>query len=220
MNSFIYFIEITENNAPVFDDARLLRFVSEEKRRRLENYHFPIDRKLSLYAELLVRVQAAALLGLHNSDIVFNTNKYGKPYLKDNPDFHFNFSHTRNAIMVAFSDNEIGVDIERIRPCDLKIAKRFFTPDETEYIQESCDIDKAFYEIWTKKEAYIKNIGTGLSTRLHSFNILHPSIKPTFCIFEKDEYFISACSKSFVSESPAFVVLTENELMLSFFSHV
>lgn len=135
----------------------LLDLVSKEKQEEINHFRFHIDKKLSLYSNVLVRILIRKFLNINNSHIVFQKNGYGKPLLMNYADFHFNISHTRNAFVVAISDGVVGVDIENVRTADLKIAKRFFTDNEYIYITElEVGTDERFFEIWTKKEAYVK----------------------------------------------------------------
>lgn len=212
----IYFAEISEVESA--ETADLLKLISHEKQKKLMQYHFPIDRKLSLYAELLVRYKAMCLLDLTNNEIEFETNEYGKPHLKGYPEFYFNISHTRNAIAVAFSNETIGVDIEKIRDADLQIAQRFFTNSEQRYIGASLDdeYNRRFYEVWTKKEAYIKCIGTGLTTSLKSINVVDTKGAELIYIREIKKYILSVCCREFAAETPTFVMYTEDDLQLSF----
>ncbi len=192
----LYYAELNDVlDAEVF--KRLISFVSINKYEQIKRFHFDIDRKLSLYSEILVRTIAYKELNILNREIIFCRNKYGKPYLKSYPDFHFNLSHTRNAIIVAISDKPIGIDIEKIRVADVKIARRFFTESEVAYIKKArIDMDKRFYEVWTKKEAYIKFMGKGFSIPLNSFDTLDGDISKQILTFEKGEYIISVCNES------------------------
>jgi 4'-phosphopantetheinyl transferase len=214
MSMKIYFAEISETENIQTSD--LMRLVSTEKQGKLNRYRFPIDRNLCLYAELLVRQQAMFLLGLDNDEIEFGAKKYGKPFLRGHPAFHFNISHTQNAIAVAFSDSEIGVDIEKVQPPDFQISKRFFASSEQDYIHSHKNPDRAFYEVWTKKEAYIKCIGTGLMKPLKSFDIFDIKNATSTYMYEMGEYVISVyCKKSLTEEQPL-IILTENDLLSSF----
>ncbi len=96
------------------------------------------------------------LLSTENVQIAFNEN--GKPYLKDYPDFYFNISHCEDTVAVAFGGSELGVDIEKLRTVNPRVADRFFTQREREQIKVSDD----FFKIWTKKEALIKRYGKSL----------------------------------------------------------
>lgn len=214
MDTKIVFAKISSTSEHMTDN--LLRLVCDERRERINKFQFDIDRKLSLYSELLVRYQACKELNLLNNQIVFEKSKNGKPLLGDHPEFHFNISHTRNAIAIAFSNNEIGVDVELIKPVDLAIANRFFTSSEQEYITSHDNPDYAFYEVWTKKESYIKYLGTGLSTPLNSFNVLDDNLKAMMNTFLTGQYIVSSCCNLFINTKPIISVMTENELHLLF----
>jgi len=208
----IFFAKISPVWENITDD--LIKMVSSERQARLAKFRFDIDRKLSLYGELLVRYQICKLLDLDNKGIMFTKNKSGKPYLQNYPEFHFNISHTRNAIAVAFSNSEIGIDIEKIKSPDFKIAKRFFTSSEQNYIFTQENSERAFYEIWTKKEAYIKYTGTGLSVSLKSFNVLDDKNTTMSYMVEIEDYILSSFCEKFIKEEPTVTVLTENDLQI------
>lgn len=214
MTTQTFFAEISSIQEPKTND--LMKCVSNERRVQLAKFKFDIDRKLSLYAELLVRYQACKTLGLNNKEIIFIKNRNGKPYMQYHPEFQFNISHTRSAIAVACSNNEIGIDIEKINLPEYKIAKRFFTSYEQEHVFSHEHPERAFYEIWTKKEAYIKHIGTGLSTQLNSFNVLDVKNVSMSYTVEIRDYIISVCCKELLAKEPTFINMTESELQ-SFF---
>jgi len=172
----------------------LLTFVSKEKKEQINRYYFNVDKKLSLYADLIVRVIACKTFGLTNKDIDFFKSEYGKPNLNNYLNFHFNVSHTRNAIAVVVSDSQVGVDIEKIREAEFKIVNRFFTQPEIEFIDNTvAESKKRFYIVWTKKEAYIKYIGKGLYIPLNSFNVFDETISKKMQTIVKDNYVISIC---------------------------
>lgn len=189
----LYFLQINETiDEPIF--LQMLELLSPEKREQIKRYRFDLDKKLSLYSEALVRILACQFLNISNKDITFVKSSFGKPYIQEYSNFHFNISHTKSAIAVIISDKSIGVDIEAIREADMLIANRFFTDDEIRYITEANEYkNKRFFEIWTKKEAYIKYIGKGLSIPLNSFNTLDDDLSSIITTFEKDGYIISVC---------------------------
>ncbi len=80
----------------------------------------------------------------------------------------FNLSHSGMYVAAAFGTEDIGVDVELMRTGKQKIAQRFFAEDERKYL-EKCWTDEAFTGIWTRKEAYIKAVGTGIAMSLDSF---------------------------------------------------
>lgn len=156
-----------------------------------------IRNKLVLYSELLLRVVLCKELNISNKEIVLEYNDYGKPFLRNYNNFYFNVSHTENAIVIAISDKCIGIDIEKIRTINLSIAKRFYADFEKKYLFQSQEnIYERFFEIWTKKEAYIKYIGKGLSIPLDSFDIFNTTISKQICFLKKSDYIISICSDS------------------------
>lgn len=114
----------------------------------------------------------------------------GKPYFKDLNTLQFNISNSHGLQAVAIGDCEVGVDIEKIRKADLRVAKRF-TQSEREYILEQ-DSQKRFFEVWTKKEAYLKYKGIGLKGGLDSFSVFDISEKIT--TFAQSDFIISVCS--------------------------
>lgn len=115
----------------------------------------------------------------------------GKPYIKTCHSLYFNVSHSKDLQAVAISDSEVGVDIEFIRKVDLRAVKRF-TKAEEEYILSENSLER-FFEVWTKKEAYLKYNGVGLSGGLNSFNVFE--VSPYIKTFKIDQYFLSVCGE-------------------------
>ncbi len=211
MMGCLYFLPVSESLGTSNFDV-LLSVISEERRKRINAFHFDIDKKLSLYAELIVRFAACEMLNISNSDIIIDTNEYGKPFLKNHPNFYFNVSHTRNAVVVCVAAYPIGVDIERVKEAKPDIAKRFFTTDEQQYVFEKTGlIDERFFEIWTKKEAYIKCLGKGLSIPLNSFNVLYDKEPHRIYTIAKDEYLISVCTGETLARC-SMIECKENEI--------
>ncbi len=136
-----------------------------------------------------VKEIASRQYNIADDELVLLKNEYGKPYIENCPAFHFNISNSYDLQVIAVSDSSIGVDIEKIRPVNQKVAKRF-AKDEYEYIAEQ-NSDYAFIEIWTKKEAYLKYLGTGIAGGLSSFSVFN--LKEPLKTFKKEEYIISVC---------------------------
>jgi len=167
---------------------RLLELVSVEKRERIMRFKFFDDAQRCLLGDLLVRYVVCNKWGLNNNQLSFCYNEYGKPYIKNYHHIHFNISHSGEWILGAFSDKQIGIDVEQIKPIELSIAKRFFC--ENEYadlmgLNKSDQLDY-FYTIWTLKECYIKAVGKGLTIPLKSigFSLESGEIK----MFTKEQY--------------------------------
>lgn len=111
-------------------------------------------------------------LGIEEYEI--KIGPYGKPYL-DKENVFFSIAHSGGFVLCAVSDKEIGADIETIAPLTKEkasdLAKRFFSPNELEYLSKNDFDPMCFYSIWTRKEAFSKCLGTPLMQNL-STNIL------------------------------------------------
>ena len=147
-----------------------------------------------LLKEVLREAGVNAYAALFTPEMLGHTED-GKPFFPDLPQIHFSLSHSGEYIACAFSDEEVGLDLQecsRPRTSIFRIAKRFFSQAEYEAIlalsadkaAESCINDSGsdspgnpddpeclslFYRLWSIKEAYLKYIGCGLSGELNSF---------------------------------------------------
>ncbi len=92
-------------------------------------------------------------------DIHVKYKENGKPYISGRDDIFISISHSDNFIVCAVSDSPVGIDTEKIRQYNPKLANKYFTEEDIAYISNS---DKAFTEIWTKKEAALKISGEGI----------------------------------------------------------
>lgn len=102
-------------------------------------------------------------------------NKYGKPYLRDYPEVHFNGSHSGRFLVCAFSKKSVGVDVQEIDRSKntMAIAQRFMTAKEVGFLESlgAEEAVKAFYRLWAQKESYMKYTGLGFGIPLNSFEI-------------------------------------------------
>ena len=133
------------------------------------------------------------------SDCIIKRNNNGKPYIEGHPEIQFNISRSSNICVVALSNKPVGIDIEKIREFDFKIAVRFFSDYEQHYIFDSMLQKERFFEIWTKKEAYLKYTGEGLTRPLSSFSVF--DIAPMFRNYYLDGYIITVCQKEWHEEA-------------------
>lgn len=115
--------------------------------------------------------------------ITFQYNPYGKPQLTPQKTttshkMSFNLSHSRDYALIVVSHHDwLGVDIEYQHPLEYvgRLVTRFFSKEEARaFFQEPSSLQlSAFYRLWTKKEAWLKAIGKGLSQPLHTFTLNH-----------------------------------------------
>ena len=173
------FILIVDRDLPDTDYKTLIKLVSEEKQIRIGKFHFYRDAQNALLSDILARHEICKRTGLMNRQLLFSANEYGKPYLVNDPHIHFNLSHSGKYIACAIDSKPVGIDIEQIKPIDMKIAERFFSMDEILFIAAHVNEMRtnAFYNIWTRKESYIKLDGKGLSIPLSGFSVLKHSIE-------------------------------------------
>lgn len=102
---------------------------------------------------------------IYNKEYTIKKDENGKPKFQDIEGFHFNISHSGDWVICAFSNYEIGIDIEKIDEVNLSIAKKYFNIDEYNVllnINNSADKKSFFYTLWTLKESYLKNLGIGI----------------------------------------------------------
>ena len=167
-------IKIFTFNASVLEDEALfekyLKKVSPYRLEKIRSLKFKRDKMLSLAASIAID-KGLNEYSLFEKDMTYEKNKYGKPYFAPFPDIHFSLSHSGTMAIAAFSDREVGCDIEKLRSVDLKIAERFFCPEEKQYINSHTDPCFAFLRLWTLKESFLKALGLGLSRPLDSFCI-------------------------------------------------
>jgi len=198
-------------------DQEFLSFYQREKSRfpsslveKIDAFKFPIDQQRSLMGQLIVRQFYADALGLRWQNIEFEYNQHDKPSLKLFKHQYFNISHSGNRVIVAFSDQEVGLDVEKIKGDRRRIADRFFTDSELKdlkSITEDHQQQLYFYQLWTLKESYMKAIGKGISMSLDSFAFTkelgkfklaysqHDADWSFYSTYYEDGYFLSLCAK-------------------------
>lgn len=160
---------------PLTDDrtyALARQCVSQRRRDKADRLRFPADRRLSLGAELLLRFALRAA-GLTGPFPAFSYSPLGKPFLPD-AGIHFSLSHSGEYALCAVSDLEVGCDVEKLRPMTMKLARRFFAPEEADALAAIPDAEAQnvrFFRYWTLKESFQKAVGMGLHLPLKDFCI-------------------------------------------------
>jgi 4'-phosphopantetheinyl transferase len=163
---------------PMRPDANpdeLKDWLSEDEKRRARQFHFARDCTRFIVVRAALREILSAILGTEPGSLRFAAGPYGKPLLMKR-DLQFNVSHSGAMALIAVArDRELGIDIEEMRQLrdPVALAKRFFAPEEAQQIEgiTNTAIRRAFFECWTRKEAFIKAIGEGLSHPLDSFRV-------------------------------------------------
>lgn len=158
--------------------------LADGERQRADRFHFEKDRRHFTAARGAMRILLASYLARRPEEVRFAYNNYGKPRLIDadnGSDLRFNLSHSHGLALLAVTrGRDIGVDVERLRDMERDgeaLAERFFSPREVAALRSLPPElrREAFFLCWTRKEAYIKAQGKGLSLPLDQFDVsLHP----------------------------------------------
>jgi 4'-phosphopantetheinyl transferase len=157
------------------DPDRLYALLDAGERARARRFCFDIDRRRYIARRGQLRELLADHLGGSPQSITLTSNEFGKPFLAGS-DLRFNLSHSRNIALIAIArGGELGCDIEARDPSfpSGDIAEAFFSPNEARAFREieAAHRVEAFFNCWTRKEAYIKARGLGVSLPLDSFEV-------------------------------------------------
>lgn len=161
------------------DDEKLERFrktLEPDEIYRAGRFHFERDRRHFIVARGFLRSVVARYLDAQPEALRFSYGAYGKPALASEHVLHFNLSHSHEVALLAVAlDAELGVDVEHVRAdfASEDIARRFFSHAEVEAFNSLPKEEQvaAFFRCWTRKEAYIKAIGKGMSQALDEFDV-------------------------------------------------
>ena len=157
----LFYCDVTKMSETEFN---ALYYKSDERRKaKVDRLRKKPSKKLSVAAGNLVRNAIAKEVNMKPEDLRFRTAKNGKPYV-ENANVQFSISHSCDIAVCAISDKPVGIDIELIRNANVNVARRLFTPDEQVYVFEKwTQVRERFFEVWTRKEAYAKMLGRGVS---------------------------------------------------------
>lgn len=157
----------------------LAEVLHPEEIARAGRYHFEVDRQRSIVSRGWLRRLLAGYLGCAPKSLEFVVGPQGKLSLdRDAGELAFNVSHSHELVLYAVAGgSDLGIDVEHVRPLqDLRaVARRNFTPSENELLTQG-ELSPArqleeFFRLWTRKEAVIKGVGTGLATPLAAFDV-------------------------------------------------
>jgi 4'-phosphopantetheinyl transferase len=153
--------------------AELQTFLTSEELSRAGKFLLPQARRQFIISRGLLKYFVGNYLEIPPAKVQFAQNTYGKPFVNN---LEFNLSHSNDLVLLAFSHSRpIGVDIEQVRSnLDYEgIARKNFSQAENKILHSLSGTPKlrAFFEIWTMKEACIKAVGKGLSIPLTHFGV-------------------------------------------------
>lgn len=176
--------------------------LARDERERAARFHFDRDRRRSIVSRGLLRLLLAGYTGLSARELRFVYGPKDKPFLADDlaaeiaarlsAPLEFNVSHSHELVLIGFHlGRPLGVDVEHVRPMPdgRSISEHFFSKPEREVLARISDegLADAFFRCWTRKEAYIKAVGDGLSIPLDCFDVtLHPEDPVQFLALNGD----------------------------------
>jgi 4'-phosphopantetheinyl transferase len=149
-------------------------------------YDKNFDYNLSLIHEIAKQFE------LNREELKILKDEKGKPYLENHPEIHISISHSINKIVYGYSEKNFGIDIEKVRDVrnfNYRFFKKVLNDKEFEFLfVNSKSFETDFMKIWTKKEAYLKYLGTGISNNL---NVIDSFELNNSISFEIEGYMIS-----------------------------
>jgi len=152
------------------------RLLSSEEQERARRFRVERPRKEFVLTRGTLRTLLAQYLGITPQEVHFRYAVRGKPALEGESGLCFNVSHTDGLALMAFvMRRTIGIDVENlVRGVDAqRLAERFFSERERQALRSlrGDELQAAFFRCWTRKEAYIKAKGDGLSLALDQFDV-------------------------------------------------
>lgn len=167
-------------NQPPREVEALQLLLSEEELIRTNRFRFETDRRTHIVSRGLLKRLLGVYLNIDPPLVRIAYNAFGKPSLTRgirNRQLHFNLAHSGEFVLFGFTQHqELGVDLELLRASDgymRSIANRFFAADERAMLNSvrKPELSRAFFRIWTRKEAYVKAIGQGVSYPFETFDV-------------------------------------------------
>ena len=188
---------VLDDNMRYDDISSCAELLPLERRQRIARYRFDRDKLRSVTAGLMIYRETGG------AELYFG--EHGKPYLADGG-MYFSVSHSGDIVAIAADGAEVGCDVEVV-PGDnrLKIANRFFHINERGYVNGSEDKNLAFCRIWTRKEAYLKMTGEGISTDLTAFDTTSEPLRSRLVTKDMDGWCLSVCSERKISEKDIYI---------------
>lgn len=183
---------LVDLDLPPLATARLDAHLSPDERRRADRFRFEVHRRRFATGRGLLRELLGRILDADPAGLRFEYSEKGKPSLAGMADLRFNLSHSQNGALIAVArGRELGVDIEAVRPLDdaPMLVERFFAPSERRVFAEVPEAKRlaCFYTGWTRKEAYVKARGDGLSLPTTAFEVeIAPGSDARLVRFERE----------------------------------
>jgi 4'-phosphopantetheinyl transferase len=203
------------------------QILSTDEMARADRFYFDLDRNHFIVARAWLRIIIGSYLKVDPAELKFDYSIYGKPALAkpfiETTGLDFNLAHSGELALYGITlRRKIGVDLEQIRPDFVfdGIARRCFTTDERAQISSLSNAarPRAFFEYWTRKEAFVKAKGVGVSFALNQFEVTVRSNEAALLLTQWDPAEVDRWSLHAVDVHPdyaAALVLEGSDLQLS-----
>ncbi|MDQ1362820.1 MAG: 4-phosphopantetheinyl transferase [Pseudomonadota bacterium] len=158
--------------------SRFLPLLDAEEKSRCNRFVHSVHRDRFIAAHGFMRSVLELYLQQPAAALCFAKGEHGKPFFSGRNDLHFNLSHSQDIAILAVAGHDIGVDVEYVnRKNDWKkIMQRFYTAPEQKQILSLPEPlqQRAFFQVWTRKEAHMKVTGQGLYLSPSQFTVSAP----------------------------------------------
>lgn len=173
-------------------DESKVNLLDKMRREKVNKLRLTLDKKCSIAAGLFVK----RFFGDSN----IHKNEFGKPYAENGK--FFNISHSNQYVLFAVSDCEVGCDIEAVKYVDsLRLGKVVYCENEMQRLQNSANRLDTFFDMWTKKESFMKCIGEGFHRSAKSIDTTQNVITDKkrmyyFKTWKFSDFTVSVCSEN------------------------
>lgn len=156
-------IFVTKVN-PKLTTNNLIKYINNETRTRVAKQRVKQISDCMIFGDILAKIAIKKTFSIDVANQKFAYTTYGKPYLSNHSNVHFNISHSGEYVVCAVYNKPIGIDIQKIGEYNPDVAKRVCNEKELKQIEDSLDKASEFTMLWTQKEAVLKMYGTGIAS--------------------------------------------------------
>ncbi len=171
------FLSKLEKLTPDIRTYLLANYLSGDESAKALKLQDTIQADSYIQSHAFLRKALSNILNTQPLSLKFYTNTWGKPFLQNWPNIHFNLSHTFGMAALIVNKTYCGIDVEWIKEQNIELIKNVvYHPDELaneKLLKKRPEMLSNFYRIWVIKEAFLKTLGTGLSTDPTSLKVIH-----------------------------------------------
>ena len=187
--------------------------LTPDERARADRFRFPEHRERFIAAHGALRDILSRYLDLYADQFTFSTTPHGKPALAapEHAWLQFNLSHSGDLALIAVTrDRPVGIDVEQMIPPDNfpRLVEQFFSPNENAAFHALPESKRAaaFFAGWTRKEAYVKALGTGVSLPLDQFDVtMDPDAPARLLADRRHPHHVATWSLHTFTPAPAYL---------------